>query len=158
RWDEPQASWGTAPHVAAASETGAAAVYADQGKIWVQRLGAAGALGGSPNNVSIGFMPLVPSNPAIAALPDGGYAIAWTDGIAGNPDVRLRVLGSALGGARLAHDDSAGFQQDPDLLWVRDRLIVSWTDLLQVKYRAFGSDLTPMGPAQSLATSPAIES
>jgi hypothetical protein len=44
------------------------------------------------------------------------------------------------------------------LLWTGDRLIVAWTDLLDLKWRAFDQSLSPLNDEQKLATSGAIES
>ncbi len=159
---DPSPSWQNGPHVVAASgaiETGLAAVYADKGSVWVRTYHESGVLRGVPVDAASDFAPLSVSNPVIAPLPTGKYAIAWSDGSTGTPDVRLRMFdGQAVGAAQLVHEDSSGLQQDPNLLWVGDRLIVAWTDLLDVKVRAFGADLTPLGPAKPLASSAAIES
>ncbi len=159
---DPSPSWQNGPHVVAASgaiETGLAAVYADKGSVWVRTYHESGVLRGVPVDAAGDFAPLSVSNPVIAPLPTGKYAIAWSDGSTGTPDVRLRMFdGQAVGAAQLVHEDSSGLQQDPNLLWVGDRLIVAWTDLLDVKVRAFGADLAPLGPAKPLASSAAIES
>ena len=152
---------GTGPHVAAGTDAGLAFTYEDQGSVWLQEFGASATAmaSASPIEVSEGFEPLAESNSAIAALPDGRYAVAWTDGLGGTPDVRMRKLGGAeRGAARLVQEDTAGFQQDPDMLWLGDRLLVAWTDLLNVKYRSFDAELRPLAEEQVLTGDIAIES
>lgn len=152
-------SLGSAQHVAAGTDDALAVTFQSDSAIWLQRFDGNAAHPASPVNVSDGFAPLAQSNAAAAPLPDGSFAVAWTDSSSGTPDVLLRaVTGSQIGPARVVHADTAGFQQDPDVLWVTDRLIVAWSDLLDVKYRAFDAGLQPLGPEQILAGTGAIES
>ena len=165
--DAPKRALGTGPHVAAGGEHGFAVVYA-QGEpggettLWLQAHDPNGARRAAPRELSGGAVPIDAANPVIAALPGDRYALAWTDGASGTPDVGLRVWDASsgeLGDERTAHDASGGFQQDADLLWTGEQLIVAFTDLLDVRYRAFDANLRPLGPARALAASPrAIES
>jgi len=116
---------------------------------------------GLPIDFGVDRAPTPAANPAVAALPDGRYAVAFTDGTSGTPDVVLRSVdpdASDLGDARTAHAGTSGFQQDVDLVWAGDALIVAWTDLLDLRYRRFDAELRPLGEARALAQTPAIES
>jgi hypothetical protein len=153
---------GTAPHVAGGTDSGFAIAYSGPDAspaVELQLFGESGARLGSPVDVAGDYAPVPAANAAVAALPDGRYAVAWTDGMEGPPEVRLRLVdGRTLGAARLAHEDAAGLHADPDLLWAGDRLVVAFTDLLDVTYREFSSDLVPLGPEAPLAATAAIES
>jgi len=153
---------GTAPHVAGGSDSGFAIAYAGPDAtpaVQLQLFGESGAGLGAPLDVAGDYAPVPAANAALAALPGGRYAVAWTDGMDGPPEVRVRLVdGRTLGAARLAHEDATGLHADPDLLWAGDRLIVAFTDLLDVSYRAFTSDLVPLGPETPLAATAAIES
>jgi hypothetical protein len=162
---ELERSLGTSPHVAMGLETGFGVVYVERqqaASVWLQTHDQHGGRLGLPIEVSAGLAPADAANPAVAALPDLRYAVAFTDGSSGTPDVVARLIDAASGrlaAVRAVHDSSAGFQQDADLLWTGKELIVAWTDLLDVRYRAFSADLEPRGPARFLAAdSAAIES
>ena len=155
-------SLGTAPHVSSGSDLGLAVVYTEPTptpSVKLQRFGPSGTREGAPLDVGAGYAPLASANPAVAILPDGSFAVAWTDSTDGIPEVRLRLVGSgALVPAVVAHQSTSGLHSDPDLLWSHDRLVVAWTDLLDVKYREFAPDLTPLAPEGAIAATPAIES
>src|SRR5262249_44642413 len=124
-----------------------------------QLFGESGAPAGAPLDVAPDYAPVPAANPAVAALPDGRYAVAWTDGTDGPPEVRVRLVdGRTLGEARLAHDDTSGLHADPAVLGAGGRLMVAFTALLDVSSRAFASALTPIGPEAPLAATAAIES
>jgi hypothetical protein len=160
----PPRSLGTAPHVSSGSNLGLAVVYleprATSSSVKLQSFTASGTRQGAPLDIAGDYTPLLAANPALAILPDGRFAVAWTDGTDGVPEVRLRLVdsGGGLGPAPLTHATPAGLHADPDMLWNKDRLIVAWTDLLDVKYREFAGDLTPLGPEATIAATPAIES
>lgn len=160
----PKRLLGTGPHVASGLETGFAAVYVEYSggvSVRMQIFDEVGGRKGLPIDVSANDEPVQEANPVVAALPDNRYAVAWTDGRLGTPDVRVRVVDAAdgtKGSAITAHESTAGFQQDPDLLWTGSELIVAWTDLLDVKYRIFDDQLQPLGNEHYLASSGAIES
>jgi cysteine-rich repeat protein len=165
--DQPERTLGTGPHVASGHEHGFAAVYAQtegavETSVWLQAHDERGGRNGSPVEVSAGSAPIDAANPVIAALPGDRYAIVWTDVASGTPDVLVRLWNASngeLGEARPAHDATGGFQQDADLLWTGEQLIVAFTDLLDVRYRAFDANLRPLGPSRALAASAtAIES
>jgi hypothetical protein len=157
-----QRTLGGAPHVAAGVDGEFGVVYADPATsgstLWLARFGESGIPGDPPLAFANDYTPLAAANPAIAPLASSRYAVAWADGTNGPPEVLLRVVDvDSLGPARLAHS-SGGSHTDPDLLWVSDRLVAAWTNVLAVEYRAFDADLTPLGPEMSLAPSSAIQS
>lgn len=153
---------GTAPHVAAGTDEGAAVVYEELGtrpSVLFQPMSAAGRRVAPPVDVALGYEPLLDANPAVAALPGGRFAVAWTDGLDGAPTVRLRLVeGATLGPAQLAHVSVAGLHAEPDLLWTGTELVVAYTDLLDVRYRVFSPGLEPQGPEGVVAADAAIES
>ena len=155
-------SFGTSPHVSSGSDLALAVVYTEPSptpSVKLQRFGPSGTRDGAPLDVGAGYAPVLAANPAVAILPDGSFAVAWTDGTDGSPEIRLRLVGSgALPPANVAHQNTSGLHSDPDVLWSKDRLVVAWTDLLDVKYREFASDLTPLGPEGAIAATAAIES
>jgi hypothetical protein len=68
------------------------------------------------------------------------------------------VNGAALGAASVVRASAGGSPADADLLWTGDRLVVAWTNVLQIEYRVFDGDLVPLGAETLLAPSSAIES
>ena len=165
RSDGPELGLGTGPHVAAGLDLGFAVTYMETGSepaVFMQAHGEVGDRLGPPINVALDAAPIDAANPVVAALPDNVYAVAWTDGSSGAPDIALRLVDGAtgeLGALHIAHDATGGFQQDPDVLWTGDELIVAFTNLLDVRYRAFDRRLRPLGDLRTLGASPAaIES
>jgi Ca2+-binding RTX toxin-like protein len=75
-------------------------------------------------------------NPAICALNDGGFAIAWTDSSLAGPDsdqaIRLQVFdgaGEKRGGEIVVNTTTNSSQLEPSLTTLADgRIVVSWTD------------------------------
>jgi cysteine-rich repeat protein len=154
-----KASLGYAPHVVSANDDGFAVTYMDEG-VWLQPFDEVGHRRGSPVALGQGYAPTSFANPAVAGVGGGRYAVAWTDGSTGTPDVLLQTWesGGALSTATRAHASSAGPQQDPDLLWTGSELIVAWSDLFDVRTRRFDRDLKPLGPEEGVMTMAAIES
>jgi cysteine-rich repeat protein len=157
-------SLGAGPHVASASASGFAVVYNEStvgsanGGVLLQAFGKNGARAGALVDVGQGSSPTTWTSPVVAALPDGQYAVAWTDQEQGVPGVRIRLVDAAsgtLGEARGAAEPPA---QDADVLWTGSELVIAWTDLVDAKYRAFDARLAPLGPAGYLAASPSLES
>jgi len=157
-------SLGRAPHVASGAELGFAIVYQqldDTRSVWLQGFDSVGLRSGTALAFAADNAPFDAANPAIAALPGGGYAVAWTDGSSGTPDVLLRNVdpsAGTFGDAKPVHENQAGFQQDPDLLWVDGKLVVAWTDLLSIKARSFDKDLAPLELEHVLSTTVAVDS
>lgn len=157
-------SLGTGPHVASGLELGFAAVFVEgmlNPAVRLQAFAESGGRLGTSIDVGADSAATVAANPVVAALSDTRYAVAWTDGGGGTPDVLMRVVDvsdDSLGARQSPHESTAGFQQDPDLLWTGSELIVAWTDLLDVKYRRFDAELQPIDAERYLGGSDAIES
>lgn len=158
---------GDGVHVAAGFANGFGVVYLERTnertRVKMQAFGEAGGRRGPALELGEGAMPLGEAHPVIAALPDERYAVAWTDGRAGTPDIQLTLISTAAGEARQGepiapHASSSGFQQDVDVLWTGSELIVAWTDLLDVKYRRFDASLRPLEGERALGDTSAIES
>jgi hypothetical protein len=98
-------------------------------------------------DVSSGSTPVLFSNPAVAALDDGSYAVTWTDfgrdgdelGVAlrrvrptaasgSSPPVSGLDLGVTLATRQFANGITEFSQYDADLLRVGNQLVVAWTD------------------------------
>lgn len=151
---------GTGAHSAAGSAEGFAVVYLEHRAVWLQLFDSLGRVNGDPIEVSAGAEPTLEANPVVAAIPGGKYAVAWTDGKSGTPDVLLRLIDGesrALNAARPAHKSASSLQHEPDLIWVDGALWVAWTDLLDLKIRPFDELLEPLEPEQNLAATGAIE-
>jgi hypothetical protein len=97
----------------------------------------------------------------IATVSAGTYAVAWTDGGDGTPDVVLRTVdvgSGTLGPVRVAHEARGGTQQDPDIVRVNGEWIVAWSDLFDVHVRRFSSALTPLGVEESVPQAAGLQS
>jgi cysteine-rich repeat protein len=112
-----------------------------------------GASIGDPVEMATASRTLLFSDPVLAALPDGRYAVAWTDSV-GDGDalgVALRSVDSAGGASNLqfANASSEFSQRDPDVVWTGSELVVAWVDDANVStapdvvYRRFSSSLEP---------------
>ncbi len=110
-------------------------------------------------DVGTGTTPVLFANPVVASLPDGGFAVAWTD-FGGDGDelgVRLRkvtVGATPTGGAKVANATVDFSQFDQDVLWTGSELVVAWTDTSgdaggNIRYRRFNSNLTVLSPGSS---------
>ena len=74
--------------------------------------------------------------PAITALPNGGFAIAWEDdsgiGLDGGPAIRLQAFdaaGGKVGGEIIVNTTTSGIQDEPSLAALPDgRIVVTWRD------------------------------
>jgi hypothetical protein len=113
-------------------------------------------------DVSSRSTPVLFSSPAVAALDDGSFAVAWTDfgrdgdelGVAlrrvrpaaasgSSPPVSGATLEASLTSVQFANSERDFSQSDPDILRVGDHLIVAWTDTSiastapDIRYRTF---------------------
>jgi cysteine-rich repeat protein len=151
---------GSGVHVIAANRDGFAIVFQEAdtaARVYLQAFDGVGHRLGDPILVSEGRSPAGVANPVVALVSSGVYAVAWTDGMTGTPDVVLRRVDAqtrALGPVRTAHDAASGVQQDPDILRVNGEWIVAWTDLFNVHARRFNANLLPAAPEEAL---PAID-
>lgn len=116
---------------------------------------AAGARRGSAFDVGVGLSPAEASEPAAAALPVGGYVVAWADLAKGSLDIALRTVSASgvIGAPRLANQTTIGAQQDPDILWAENQVVVAWVDNFIPFYRRFNADLSPIDDEIALAPS-----
>lgn len=132
-------------------------IESDPPVVRIQTFDAAGARSGVPVSVGEGSRPVTRANPAIAPLPDGRFAVVWTDFDPGFPNATDPVVhgdGDALGIALRAVDPTSGalgalkhanagtfpdsylagwtpadFSQfDPDVIATGNRVVVAWTD------------------------------
>jgi cysteine-rich repeat protein len=107
-------------------------------------------------------------DPAVAALPGDGFAIAWTDLGADGDELGIqlrRVLPSATEQPPpLVANEATEFSQSaPDLVFDGKELVVAWMDSANpatapdLRYRLFAPDLTPLGGDLTLASTSAVE-
>jgi hypothetical protein len=119
--------------------------------------------------VSTGTTPLLMSHPVVAALPDGTYAVAFTDfnGDGDELGVALRLVDPAIapnGSPAHANVTTTFSQYDPDLIATSSGLVTAWVDDSdgttnpKVKYRTFAFDLTPTSDELPLAVMSTSES
>lgn len=142
---------GAAAHVASAGERGFAVVLVEaslEASVLAQRFDANGQRNGAPVELGVDAVAAGVPEPALAVLPGGDYAVAWTDVGAGSPDIVLRKVNALTGSAGplvVANSAAGGPQQDVDVVWTGTRLAVAWTDLFDVFVRRFDADLEPLG-------------
>lgn len=117
--------------------------------------------------VSQGASPIYDANPVAAALPDGGYAVAWGDfdGDGSDLGVALRRVAAdgSLGPLRAANATREFSQLSPDVIWTGSQLVVAWEDYSDafkgpdLRYRVFDQNLSAVSGDQTLAASPLPE-
>ena len=125
--------------------------------------GARGAATGVVNAFSAYSTVVDNSNPVVAALPCGQYAVAWADydSEGGDElDVAVRIVDPSVPVTTPpAHaNTSTNFSQfDPDILWTGSELVVAWVDdsdpatQPDLKFRTFDANLNPTSGEQTLA-------
>jgi hypothetical protein len=103
------------------------------------------------------------SNPVVAALPCGKYAVAWADfDSAGGDelDVALTVVDPSVPSVAAtshANTNTSFAQFDPDVLWTGSEVVVAWADdsnpatQPDLRVRTFDSNLQPTTAEQTLA-------
>jgi hypothetical protein len=100
---------------------------------------------------------------ALAALPCGTYAAAWTDygGDGDGAGVALRLVGPGVASAGPPEHANAGMAFDQvleDMIWTGSELVVTWFDdgdlsgMGALKIRTFDATLSPTSPDQVLAS------
>jgi hypothetical protein len=118
--------------------------------------------------VSTDTTPLLISHPVVAAVPDGRFAVAFTDFNADGDElgVALRLVDPSAGklGALVHANASTAFSQyDADIVATSSGLVVAWLDdssaatAPDVKYRTFDFELRPTSGELDLASSAANE-
>jgi hypothetical protein len=113
--------------------------------------------------VSEGASPIYEANPVAAALPNGAFAVAWSDFDGDGSDIGIalrRVDGDgSLGELRAANAGREFSQLNADMLWTGSQLVVAWEDYSDpssgpdLRYRLFDADLNPASDDVALATS-----
>ncbi len=154
--------FGRSPHVSSANAEGFGVVYT-QGtleRVFLARFEPSGGRLGMPIEVSLGASPAGDSNPVVAALPAGKFAVAWADRAGGTPDIVLRIVGAdgQMGALIPVNNKIMGSQIDPDLLWTGSELIVGWTDDFDLSQRRFDGTGAPIADEEVLSGSAAFES
>jgi len=153
----PNRSLGTGRHVSSAGDADFAVVYVETGAtpgMRMQTFDGWGRRSGGPINFGVGSQPTGAANPVIAALPGRQFAVGWTEATSGTPDIALRLVqpGTTPSGVpRHAHDTKAGPQQDPDVLWTGNELVVAWSELFRARYRRFDQFLNPLDIERALS-------
>ncbi len=163
---------GGSRHPLAAGPRGSAVVLIeDEGetpRVLLRRLSTVGLPESSLVDVSLGTAAVTFTGPALAALPDGAFAVAYTDydGDGDELGVRLRRVepgASAGSGAGFANATSLGSQRDAELVWTGRELVVAWEDDSEIstapdlRWRRFDAALRPLEPEQTLSASAAEE-
>lgn len=155
---------GSGAHVVAASRDGFAIVYQEAdlaARVFVQSFDAVGHRKGEPLLVSEGRTPAGTANAVIAVVSGAVYAVAWTDGTDGTPDIAMRTVdmdSRVLGPVRIANETLSGPQQDPDILRVNGEWIVAWTDLFTVHARRFDGNLSPVDAEEMIPQGTGLQS
>jgi hypothetical protein len=117
---------------------------------------------------SIGTTALTTSAPGVAALPNGKYAVAFTDfnGDGDEEGIALRLVAPnnlSMGAPTHANMTTNYSQFDPDILWTGNDLVVAWVDNSNgqtgpdIRYRTFDSSLMPTSNELTLAGTSALE-
>jgi hypothetical protein len=114
-------------------------------------------------DVSEGAAPIDDANPVAAALPNGSYAVAWSDFDADGSDlgVALRQVNGdgSVGLLRVANGKHEFSQLNPDVVWTGSQLVVAWEDHADplkgpdLHYRIFDQSLNPTTADIALAES-----
>lgn len=158
-----QRDLGSGRHTTSASDLGFGVTFMEHHpstQVWLQAFDPWGRRQAAAVNVGAAGLPTGAANPVVAALPNGRFAISWTDGASGTPDIALQIIAAGAvptGSPVLTHDVTAGTQTDPDVLWTGSELVAGWTDSFDVKYRRFDANLAPLDVEQSLASTSAFE-
>jgi hypothetical protein len=107
-------------------------------------------------------------SPALAALPNDSFVIAWTDfdGDGDELGIQLRKIDPALAAQAesvFANSNTPFSQRAPDIIFDGAKLVVAWVDdsdpatAPDLRYRTFAPDLTPLTDDQTLAATPSVE-
>ncbi len=168
-WEVSDRYLGEGRHPAAGLPDGMAVVYVEPGRGAAESAEIGLAVfdaDGTPSlrtPISGGSIPVLFSNPVVAALPDGSLAAAWTDFDGDGDELGIalrRVDPSDPSGGSVTHANSeTDFSQyDPDILTVGDQVVVAWTDDSDahtgpdLRYRTFdAATLSATSAEQTLA-------
>ncbi|MCU0830701.1 MAG: Ig-like domain repeat protein [Rhizobiaceae bacterium] len=138
-----------------------AARTAQGAAVFAQAFAASGQRSGPPITLS-GRQGGHNGDPAIAALPGGGYVIVWETGDASGTGIALRRFGAdgvAAGAATRVNTVTARDQANPDVaVLANGRIVVAFAHeaqpgLHRVMTRQFAADGTTLAPERALSTS-----
>ena len=111
--------------------------------------------------VSEGVRPIFEANPVAAALPTGGYAVAWSsfdeDGEDLGVVLRRIAADGTLGPLKVANQGKQFSQLDPDIVWTGNEIVAAWVDFANavsapdLRYQRFDQNLLALGDEQVLA-------
>jgi len=161
---------GTGRHPIGVTSTGYATAYVEDAgstaKIGLATFDSKGvAL--DPAKLVVGSAPFA-ANPVVAGLPDGNYAVAYTD-FGGDGDalgIALRKINpttGATGTPTYANGVTNFSQYDADMIWTGTELVVAWVDTSNgstgpdLRFRRFNSTLAPIAAEETLANTAASE-
>ena len=158
---------GAGRHPVAASDSTFGAVLVQTGSgapaLSLATFSAKGAATGLVEPVGAGSSVVDGSNPVVAGLPCGRYAVAWAalDAEGGDElDVALQLVepaAPALPPPAQANTTTDFSQYDPDILWTGSELVVAWVDDSDattgpdLRFRTFDASLNPTSGEQTLA-------
>jgi hypothetical protein len=158
---------GAGRHPVAASDATFGVVYlepsSDPPTVSLATFGAKGAATGIVAVSSAPTAGVDGSNPVVAGLPCGLYAVAWADYDAEGGDeldVALRLVdpSGALTSPTVHANATTAFSQfDPDVLWTGSELVVAWVDTSNpatqpdVRFRTYDASLHVLSAEQTLA-------
>jgi cysteine-rich repeat protein len=160
---------GGARHPLAAGCNSVAASFVDySGDLPALSLAIFNAVGKPTKVMPVASVGVDKPGPAVAALGDDSFAVAWTDftGDGDELEVRLTKLipsATTQPASVFANAETAFSQRAPDVVFDGSKLIVAWVDDLDasngpdIRYRTFAPDLTPISAEQTLAATAAVE-
>jgi len=125
------------------------------------------ASGAKVHTAQFGASALDAPDPAIAPLPDGTFAAAWTDFETDGDELGIqlaRVDPSVGAEATFVPSERTSFSQSaPDIVFDGRELVLAWVDTSNpitapdLRYRLFGQDLKPLSDELTLAATNAVE-
>ncbi len=125
------------------------------------------AVGRFSHTVSLGTSVAWPM-PAVAALADDTFAVAWADLQADSDELGIKLAkvnpaSSAALPVTFANASRLFSQRSPDIVFDGTEVVVAWVDDSDpvtgpdLRYRTFGADLQPLSADQDLAATGAVE-
>lgn len=156
-------SFGEGRHPVSVGSDGFAVVYVEErpeASVWLQPFDHWGNRLDAAAEVSSGTSPTPFADPVVAAMPNGRYAVAWTERSGVSPDVVVRLydpVAISTAPASVVHSQTSGTQSDPDAFWTGSQLVVAWTDANDIYVRRYSSGLAPLGSEVPVAATNAHE-
>jgi hypothetical protein len=141
---------GAGRHPVAATTAGFAMAYVERTsiatRVMLRAFDVNGIASGTP--VVLDGAAAMDADPSVAALPNGQYAVVWSDRAIDERDVVLTIVDPATSTARAivhANAVTVGSQYDADVVFANGQIVVAWTDTSDaangpdVRYRLFDS-------------------